>query len=218
MSSLIAARRRRSRRAERGNTKRGTGILNNDLYVGRRVWNRQRFVKDPNSGKRQARLNGSSDWTMTNVPHLRIIDDELWNAVKARQEKVRHVVRDNPVHARQPRYLFSGLTKCAVCGGGFILSSHDLLTASTPASAALAQIAGASNDRTSRRARSERSKSGSSSSARSLSSAVASPTSRNASDASASKVKRARGANSRGSIANSKNSCRRSSTVCLARR
>ena len=30
-----------------GNPKRGTGILNNELYVGRLVWNRQRFVKDP---------------------------------------------------------------------------------------------------------------------------------------------------------------------------
>jgi len=26
------------------------------------------------------------------------------------------------------KYLFSGLTQCASCGGGFVLSSHDLLT------------------------------------------------------------------------------------------
>lgn len=30
--------------------------------------------------------------------------------------------------ARRPAYLFSGLTKCAECGGGLTLSSHDLLT------------------------------------------------------------------------------------------
>jgi DNA invertase Pin-like site-specific DNA recombinase len=35
-----------------GNAKRGTGILNNELYIGRLVWNRQRFVKDPDTGKR----------------------------------------------------------------------------------------------------------------------------------------------------------------------
>ena len=29
-----------------GNAKRGTGILNNELYVGRLVWNRLRYVKD----------------------------------------------------------------------------------------------------------------------------------------------------------------------------
>ena len=38
-----------------GNWRRGTGILNNELYVGRLVWNRQRFVKDPEIGRRQAR-------------------------------------------------------------------------------------------------------------------------------------------------------------------
>jgi len=37
-----------------GNRRRGTGILNNELYVGRLVWNRQRFIKDPTSGKRKA--------------------------------------------------------------------------------------------------------------------------------------------------------------------
>jgi site-specific DNA recombinase len=40
-----------------GNPKRGTGILNNELYVGRMVWNRLRYVKDPDTGKRLSRLN-----------------------------------------------------------------------------------------------------------------------------------------------------------------
>jgi site-specific DNA recombinase len=40
-----------------GNWKRGTGILNNELYIGTLIWNRQRFVKDPDTGKRQARPN-----------------------------------------------------------------------------------------------------------------------------------------------------------------
>jgi hypothetical protein len=35
-----------------GNWRRGTGILNNELYVRARVWNRQSFVKDPDTGKR----------------------------------------------------------------------------------------------------------------------------------------------------------------------
>ena len=30
-----------------GNAARGSGILNNELYVGRLVWNRLRYVKDP---------------------------------------------------------------------------------------------------------------------------------------------------------------------------
>lgn len=45
-----------------GNPKRGNGILNNEMYVGKIVWNRQRFVKDPDTGKRQARPNPESEW------------------------------------------------------------------------------------------------------------------------------------------------------------
>jgi site-specific DNA recombinase len=34
-----------------GNPTRGTGILNNELYVGRLVWNRLRYVKDPDRSR-----------------------------------------------------------------------------------------------------------------------------------------------------------------------
>src|SRR5512144_2554802 len=64
---------------------RGTGILNNELYVGRLVWNRQRFIKDPDTGKRVSRPNPESEWVIHDVPELRIIDDDLWRRVKERQ-------------------------------------------------------------------------------------------------------------------------------------
>ena len=37
--------------AIRGHFTRGTGILNNELYVGRLVWNRLTYLKDPTSGR-----------------------------------------------------------------------------------------------------------------------------------------------------------------------
>jgi site-specific DNA recombinase len=111
-----------------GHVSRGTGLLNNELYVGRIVWNRQRFFRDPDTGKRVPRLNPPSEWITKEVPELRIIDDQLWQAAKARQVATRQVMRQGIVKARRPIYLFSGLTKCSVCGGGFILSSHNLLT------------------------------------------------------------------------------------------
>ena len=111
-----------------GHAGRGTGILNNELYIGRLVWNRQRYVKDPDTGKRLARMNPPEAWTITVVPHLRILDDELWQAVKARQASTRAIMKPGIDRARRPKYLFSGLTQCGSCGGGFILSSHDRLT------------------------------------------------------------------------------------------
>src|SRR5260221_723408 len=72
----------------RGHVKRGTGLINNELYVGRLVWNRQRYIKDPSTGRRVSRMNAESEWIVAEVPELRIIDDELWQAVKARQSEI----------------------------------------------------------------------------------------------------------------------------------
>lgn len=103
-----------------GNPKRGIGVLNNELYIGKMVWNRQTFLKDPQTGKRQARPNPEAEWTTTDVPDLRIIDQLLWDEVKARQEgrNLEHTERE-AWERREPRFLLSGLVKCGGCGGGF---------------------------------------------------------------------------------------------------
>jgi hypothetical protein len=41
-------------------------------------WNRQRFIKDPNTGKRVSRPNPDAKWIRTEVPELRVVDVELW--------------------------------------------------------------------------------------------------------------------------------------------
>ena len=63
------------------------------------------------------------------VPGLRIVSDELWEAAKHRKENGRKAIRSagNPVGARRPQYLFSGLTKCGVCGAGFIMTGKHRL-------------------------------------------------------------------------------------------
>ncbi|MFI0416398.1 MAG: recombinase family protein [Candidatus Thiodiazotropha sp.] len=101
-----------------GNRRRGTGILNNALYIGEMIWNRQRFIKDPTTGKRVTRLNPESDWIRQEVPELRIVPQDLWDTAKAKQaaldQKAPGLWRRN-----RPQYLLSGLLKCGVCGGGF---------------------------------------------------------------------------------------------------
>ena len=121
-----------------GNAKRGNGILNNEMYIGRMIWNRQRFIKDPDSGKRQARSNPKSEWIVQEVPDLRILDDVLWNAAKSRQDATKVKRGDDGQggenhfrERRRPKYLLSGLTKCACCGGGYSMISADLVGCST---------------------------------------------------------------------------------------
>jgi site-specific DNA recombinase len=75
----------------RGQRDRGTGLLNNPIYIGRLEWNRTSYVKDPRTGKRIARVNPLDQREIVDIPELRIVDDELWAAVKARQEQIRNL-------------------------------------------------------------------------------------------------------------------------------
>ena len=55
--------------------------------------------------------------------------DELWNAAKDRQSATRRTITHagNIGFARRPQYLFSGLSKCGVCGAGFIMAGRNRL-------------------------------------------------------------------------------------------
>jgi DNA invertase Pin-like site-specific DNA recombinase len=116
-----------------GNRARGTGNLNNELYIGRLVWNRLVYIKDPETGRRRSRQRSDAEHIVIDVPKLRIVDQELWDAVKMRQADLDHrsPTRDKPLamdeslpfwSKQRPRYLFSGLMRCGVCGGGFAKS------------------------------------------------------------------------------------------------
>ena len=101
-----------------GNRKRGTGILNNEMYIGQLIWNRQRFVKNPDTGKRVAQINDEAMWIRQELPELRIIDQKLWNAAKKRQSELDR--EDSGLwNKKRPQYLLSGLAKCGICGGGY---------------------------------------------------------------------------------------------------
>jgi hypothetical protein len=51
-----------------GNAQPGIGIIFNDLYAGRIVWNKVRMVKNPDTGKRLSRPSPREEWRV--VPAL----------------------------------------------------------------------------------------------------------------------------------------------------
>jgi site-specific DNA recombinase len=121
----------------RGHASQGNGIVNNELYAGVLVWNRQRFIKDPNTGKRVSRPNPEAKWIRAEVPELRIVDDELWQRVKLRQAElakqfeattkgVRAARAQRLNGLRRPAFLLSGLLICGCCGGryGIVVNDH----------------------------------------------------------------------------------------------
>ncbi len=112
-----------------GHRSRGTGIVNNELYVGIQVWDRRKFMKDPTTGARTARMNSSANVTRVEAPHMRIVDQDLWDEVRAYQNGLdrTYAVGDK----RRPARLFSNILKCGCCGGGMSIVAKDRYGCST---------------------------------------------------------------------------------------
>ncbi len=101
---------------------RGTGIIQNELYAGRLVWNKVRMVKDPDTGKRLSRPNPKNDWQTADVPGLRIVSQELFDAAQSRKQARGHT---HPNQQRRPRHMLSGLLRCGACGAGMSTNGKD---------------------------------------------------------------------------------------------
>jgi site-specific DNA recombinase len=118
-----------------GDARRAVGILNNELYIGRVVWNRFRWVRSASdSSRRRAVLNPSSEWIVHTDERLRIVPQELWDRVKARQrvrsedvgESVRRALNAAAAKrkGRKPKFLFSGLLNCGICGARLVMADR----------------------------------------------------------------------------------------------
>lgn len=103
--------------AIRPDPKRDLGILANPLYVGRQIWNRTRWVKHPDSGKRVRQARPESEWIVTEHAELAIVDRTTWDAAQAR---IRRLHRTG-YSGRPPSHLLSGLLRCGECGGPMVV-------------------------------------------------------------------------------------------------
>jgi site-specific DNA recombinase len=140
----------------RGHATRRTGILRNDLYAGRLLWNKQSYRRNPDTGKRVARPREDREHIATEVPELRIVDQAMWDAVQARL----NAIRASPCSTKQrksefwkrrrPKHLLTGLVHCGECGGLMAAIGKDYLACTAARSGA-----GCSNRTSIRRSRIE---------------------------------------------------------------
>jgi hypothetical protein len=101
-----------------GCANKGSGVLNNELYAGRYVWNRSQWVKDPDTGKRQRIDRPKDEWSVTEAPDLRIIDQRTWDSVRRRLSG--HRLLGGRGAGAPAKTLFGGLMRCPYCGGAMI--------------------------------------------------------------------------------------------------
>ena len=125
--------------AMRGQAGRETGILRNRLYIGELVWNRRRWLRDPQTGQRVARANEITEIVTEQVPELRIIEQQLWDKVQARLQasarpECTPFAAGDPNHlwhTRRPRHLLTAKLFCGACGGSFMATGRDYLGCQT---------------------------------------------------------------------------------------
>ncbi|MGA0544388.1 recombinase family protein [Brevundimonas sp. VNH65] len=108
-----------------GNRDAGTGILRNRLYAGINEWGRTVTKHNRHKGTSTAKVTDPADRLVVPVPHLRILDDDVFQAAQDRIEARRSTpstFRDK----RRPDYLLSGLVRCGVCGRPYSVVSDKL--------------------------------------------------------------------------------------------
>ncbi|MDD1499760.1 recombinase family protein [Agrobacterium sp. CNPSo 3708] len=105
-----------------GSSQRGYGMIRNPIYAGKIVWNRTRFIRDPDTGKRVSRVNNASEIKESAAPHLSIVDEATFDQARAIVEGRAKKARGGQ-DVRRPKRILSGIMRCAHCGGG--LSAHD---------------------------------------------------------------------------------------------
>ena len=117
-----------------GRPKRSDGLLRNQLYIGRVVWRRRINAKDPVTGARVRRDNPPDTYLIKDVPHLRIVDDDLWVRVQARLHQEAAPRTSSAANSktafwdrRRPRHLLSGKVFCGGCGRMMRLGGQDYL-------------------------------------------------------------------------------------------
>ena len=78
-----------------GHTKRRTGLLQCELYVGKLVWNRSYRVRDPDSGRREWRYRLKASGYGAQAPHLRMIADGVWGDAQTARSVRSRATRQN---------------------------------------------------------------------------------------------------------------------------
>ena len=103
-------------------------MLRRERYRGVHIWNQTVKQRNPETGLKVSKPRPPSEWIRAEVPHWRIVSDELWDAVQLRvsimKERFgRSWYGGTNRTADSRRYLFSGLLLCGHCESRMVIVS-----------------------------------------------------------------------------------------------
>lgn len=120
------------------NTRKAVGILQNELYRGRLIYNRTKWVRHPDRNCRVRFDRPAAEWVTKDVPELRIVGESLWTAAQNRRgeihaasAKIRAALGSKSRTGRHGKYLFSGILRCNTCAALYSVHSQNEYRCST---------------------------------------------------------------------------------------
>lgn len=101
-----------------------------ETYTGVRIYNRNQTLWDKETGEYTVEPNPESEWVVTEMPQLRIIDDDLWERLRARADEVAaksnrtgkklnrkgQALPECQVNDLYPTTIVDGVLFCSSCG------------------------------------------------------------------------------------------------------
>ena len=100
------------------------GLLTNRLYIGELHWNNWTNVRNPDTGKVNKRRVPDKDRVVVQVPHLRIVDQAVFDAAQALRLRRAAQLNIPAYEKRQPwarkASLLSDLVRCESCGAKMV--------------------------------------------------------------------------------------------------
>ena len=106
-----------------GSLRMGRGILSNELYAGRYLWNRLKSMRNPETGGKRYSLRERNEWVIVPRAELKIITEALWEKVVQRRRKIQKIIngRYDKGKILYSTKLLTGLMKCDKCGGNIVI-------------------------------------------------------------------------------------------------
>jgi len=97
------------------------GILNNEMFIGKYIWNKTTTKINPETDGKRMVVNDPGTWAVFENQDIRIVSDELWAAAKKRQKEIKKLAQGgfNKTKILYSEHLLTKLAKCGTCGGSF---------------------------------------------------------------------------------------------------